>query len=229
MKLFCDGADLRSMERYAEEDFIHGFTTNPTLMAKEGVRQYETFAKEALRLTVKPISFEVLADEPSEMVRQARIIGSWGENVFIKIPIQTTKGRHTTEIISTLSREGFRINVTAVFTEAQVSRAATALTGGINRGIISVFAGRIADTGVDPIRTIRYARDWAGRWSEVLWASPRAVWDYYAADYAGAQIITMTPELIEKMRASAGKDLTLFSLETVVMFHNDAKASGLSL
>lgn len=227
MKIFADGADLESMIRLVDDPRISGFTTNPTLMRKAGVVDYEAFARKVLgTITDRPISFEVFADDNDEMLRQARLIASWGPNVYVKIPVTNTKGESTVPVIRALSAEGVHLNVTALMTVGQVEEIAAASAGGPGH-VISVFAGRIADTGRDPIPIMRdslvaIASDPA---LELLWASPREVLNIAQAEEAGVHIITVTTDLLAKLQGF-GKDLDKFSLETVQMFHDDALAAG---
>lgn len=230
MKIFADGADLESMVALADDPRIAGFTTNPTLMRKAGVTDYEAFARKILEtITEQPISFEVFADDNAEMVRQARLIASWGENVYVKIPVTNTAGVSTANVVSELSADGVHLNVTALMTVEQVQRVAEAAAGGPGH-VISVFAGRIADTGRDPMPIMRdslaaLAHDPS---LELLWASPREVLNIKQAEELGVDIITVTHDLLAKM-ASFDKDLDQFSLETVQMFHRDAQAAGYDL
>jgi transaldolase len=230
VKIFADGADLESMVRLVDDPRISGFTTNPTLMRKAGVADYEAFARKVLgTITEHPVSFEVFADDGPEMIRQARIIASWGPNVYIKIPVTNTKGVSSADVVRELSAEGVHLNVTALMTVAQVEEVATASVGGPGH-VISVFAGRIADTGRDPMPIMReslaaIAHDPG---LELLWASPREVLNIAQAEEIGVHIITVTPDLLAKLDGF-GKDLDQFSLETVQMFHGDAQAAGFVL
>jgi len=230
VKVFADGASLDDMRRLAERPIVRGFTTNPTLMRRAGVGDYARFAREALALVEgRPISFEVLADDFSEMERQAREIASWGKNVYVKIPISNTQGRPATALLRRLSADGLRINVTAVMTMCQVASAIEALAGGAPSNI-SIFAGRIADTGRDPVPTVREAVSMAAAEPsiEVIWASPREVLNVDQADCAGCHIITLTTDLLNKLEMR-GKNLDEFSRETVQMFYDDAVRSGFAL
>jgi transaldolase len=227
VKIFADGADLETMISLAKDPRIAGFTTNPTLMRKAGVSAYEPFARKILEsVTDVPVSFEVFADEADEMLRQARTIASWADNVHVKIPVTNTRGVSSEPVIRELSHDGVQVNVTAVMTVAQVQAVAAATAGGVGH-IVSVFAGRIADTGRDPIPLMRDALALTSRHPglELLWASPREALNVRQAEDLGVDIITLTPDLLEKTRAF-GKDLTAFSLETVQMFHRDAAAAG---
>lgn len=229
VKLFADGASLPEMVALARRPGVSGFTTNPTLMRQAGVRDYEGFARDVLRaIPDKPISFEVFADTFDDMERQAHQIAGWGEHVYVKIPITNTDGVPTTSLVRRLSHAGVKVNVTAVFTQQQVRAAANALFGGAP-SIISVFAGRIADTGRDPRPIMRDALTMLDRTSiEVLWASPREVFNVYQADEVGCHIVTASPAILDKL-ALGGKDLNAFSLETVQMFRDDAIKAGFTL
>jgi transaldolase len=229
-KVFADGADIPSIARLAAEPYIAGFTTNPTLMRKAGIGDYVAFAREALSLVGnRSISFEVFADDEREMERQARIIAAWADNVFVKIPVTDTKGQSTAALVRRLSADGVQLNVTAVFTVEQVSEVVSALSGGAP-AYVSVFAGRIADTGRDPLPIMRASleRMRSEEQVELVWASPREVLNVFQADEIGCHIITVTGDILAKL-AGAGKDLTMFSLETVRMFHADAAAAAYAL
>jgi len=230
MKVFADGADVETIIALAADPKISGFTTNPTLMRKSGVTDYESFARKVLETIVShPISFEVFADEPDEMLRQARVIASWGPNVFVKIPVTNTKGCSTESVVRELSAEGVHLNITALMTVAQVEKVTVAAAGGPAH-VISVFAGRVADTGRDPIPIMRQSLEVMASHPqlELIWASPREVLNIAQAEAIGVHIITVTRDLLAKL-AGFGKNLDLFSLETVQMFHNDAQAAGFSL
>lgn len=230
VKIFADGADLDGILGLAADKRIAGFTTNPTLMWKAGLTDYEEFARRLLeRITVHPISFEVFADDADEMRRQARKIAQWGDNVYVKIPVTTTTGESMAPLVRELSEDGVKVNVTALFTTAQVELITAAVQDGAP-SYISVFAGRIADAGIDPMpimgRAVQIMLD-APR-SELIWASPREVLNVVQADQVGCHIITMTHDLLKKLDL-LGKDLMQYSLETVQMFHRDAVAAGFSL
>ena len=230
VKLFAAGADLDSLVALARDSAIAGFTTNPTLMRKAGVADYAAFAREVLAVVPdRPISFEVFADELVEMHRQAMLIAGWGSNVFVKIPVTNTRGQSTSPLLRVLSREGVRLNVTALMTLAQVSAVTDALASGPHC-YVSVFAGRIADTGRDPVPLMREAARIVERRprTELIWASPREVLNVYQADEAGCHVITATPDILAKL-ALAGKDLDEYSLDTVKMFHRDAESAGYAL
>lgn len=222
VEIYADGADLRSMALLAARDDVKGLTTNPSLLRQSGVTDYRTFAREVLALSGgKPVSFEVLSDDLHEMEEQAREIASWGENVFVKIPITNSAGEFAGPVIGRLTVSGIKVNVTAVFTAKQAKAAAEAMAFPGN--IISVFAGRIADTGVSPARIVLDAVMAARRaGARVLWASARQVYSVIEAENVGADIITLTPSLIEKLR-DFGRDLDEFSLATVKQFAKDAE------
>jgi len=228
IKLFADGADLNSIISLNSNDKIKGFTYNPTLFRKLGVSDYTTFAKEILSyIKVKPISFEIISDEFDEMETQAKTIASWGDNVYVKIPITNTRGESSANLINKLSHDGVKVNATGLFTLKQTREAANALKGG-SPSVISIFAGRIADTGVNPSPLMRKALTICKSASpdiELLWASPRELYNIIEADKVGCHIITVAPEVLSKLNL-LGKDLTEFSLDTVKMFYNDAKKSG---
>lgn len=230
IKIFADGADLEGMKAMAAKSYIQGLTTNPTLMRKAGVTDYAGFAKQVLAaITDKPVSFEVFADDAPSMIAQARVIGGWGPNVNVKIPVTNTKGAFMGEPISTLSKDGVVLNITAIMTPAQVKAIADALDPA-TPAIISVFAGRIADTGRDPIpvmtECLEILKDRPK--TELLWASPRELLNIVQADEMGCHIITVTNDLLAKL-GGLGKDLDQFSLETVKMFEGDASAAGFTI
>jgi transaldolase len=230
IKIFADGADRKGMLEMYGSSLVSGFTTNPTLMRKAGISDYRAFAKSILtEIRDRPISFEVFADEFPEMERQAREIRAWGDNVYVKIPVMNTRRETSYGLIKTLSSAGVKLNVTALMTLEQVRAVADALRGGA-ASVVSVFAGRIADTGVDPMPLMQEAREILSPvpGAELLWASPREVLNIYQADAVGCHIITATNDLIKKL-SFRGKDLTDFSLETVKMFYDDARAAGFSL
>ncbi len=228
--IFADGADLDGILKLAADPRISGFTTNPTLMWKAGLTDYAEFARRLLeRITEHPISFEVVADDVEEMRRQARIISSWGNNVYVKIPVTTTKGQSMAPLVRDLSEAGVKVNVTALFTTAQVELITSAVKDGAP-SYISVFAGRIADAGIDPMPIMSRSVDimvQAPR-SELIWASPREILNLVQADQVGCHIITITPDLLKKLD-SLGKNLEQYSLDTVKMFHGDAVAAGFTL
>jgi transaldolase len=229
-RIFADGADLDGIVALAANPRITGFTTNPTLMWKAGLTDYAEFAQRLLeRITKHPISFEVFADDADEMRRQALLISSWGENVYVKIPVTTTKGESMAPLVRELSEDGVKVNVTALFTTAQVELITEAVKDGA-ASYISVFAGRIADAGIDPVPIMARSVDimvQAPR-SELIWASPREILNLVQADQVGCHIITITHDLLKKLDC-LGKNLEQYSLETVRMFHGDAVAAGFTL
>ncbi len=230
IKIFADGADLDDIAKKRENSLIKGFTTNPTLMRKAGVRNYEAFARDLLEMiTDRPVSLEVLADELDEMRRQALIIDSWGDNVNVKIPVTTTKGEFSGPVISALSDQGVTVNVTALMTVEQV-KAVIDILNPDAPAIISVFAGRVADTGRDPIPCMTNCLEAmkAVPKAELLWASPRELLNIYQADEIGCHIITATDDVLVKL-SQIGKDLDEYSRETVQMFYRDAVASKYSI
>ncbi|MGA0605234.1 transaldolase [Phenylobacterium sp. VNQ135] len=230
IKIFADGASVADFVRLHDEGRVTGFTTNPTLMRKAQVTDYEGFAKELLaQITDMPISFEVFSDELEEMERQARKIASWGDNIFIKIPITNTRGESTLPIVRRLSHDGVKVNVTAILTLPQVAATLEALDPQ-TPAIVSVFAGRIADTGVDPMPIMRAAVAMAASRpkAEVLWASVREALNIYQAEACGCHIVTSTPDVLKKMEMG-GKDLEALSLETVAMFRQEAVQAGYTL
>jgi transaldolase len=231
IKIFADGADLKSILELNENPLISGFTTNPSLIRKAGVENYEKFAKEVLsHIKDKPVSLEVISDDLDEMKKQARKIASWGgNNVYVKIPITNTQGISTCPIIAELSTEGIKVNVTAIFTLTQIEKTISALNG--NTGIVSIFAGRIEDTGIDAAPFFW----WVHKKKlietpniELLWASTRELFSIKKAEECGANIITVGHDLLKKM-SLFGKDLEEYSLETVKQFYNDAQESGYHL
>lgn len=226
VKLFADGADIAGILEMSRHPFIKGFTTNPTLMRKAGVADYRAFALDVLRAVPdRPISFEVFSDDFDEMAAQALEIASWGANVNVKVPVTNTRGEFAGPLISRLSREGVFLNVTALMTADQVRRVVNALQG--TRALVSVFAGRIADTGRDPMpimaESVHIVNARPG--TELIWASPRELLNVFQADAVGCHIITATNDILKKLEG-IGKDLTQFSLETVEMFRRDAVAAG---
>jgi transaldolase len=230
VKLYADGADLDTMRALYAKPYIRGFTTNPTLLHKSGVRDYRRFGRDAVAaIPDRPISFEVFSDDFEDMAAQARELATWGRCVYVKIPVTNTAGRPSFDLIHTLSHAGVRVNVTAVLTLEQVTGAIDALRGGAASNI-SVFAGRIADTGRDPVPVVADALAIAAAEprTELIWASPRELLNVFQADAIGCHIITMTADLLGKIDL-IGRDLREFSLETVRMFHRDAISAGLAL
>jgi transaldolase len=230
LRLYADGADIVAISELNKNPLVSGFTTNPTLMKKAGITDYLAFAKEVVALvSPKPVSLEVFADDFENMRRQALLISEIGENVYVKIPITNTKQDSSIPLIADLAKSGVKLNVTAIFTDRQVEETVSALSGG-PASVVSVFAGRIADAGVDPVPAMaRYSEiTKAEKDMELLWASPREILNLIQASETGCDIITMTPDLWGKI-SSLGKSLDQFSLESVQMFDTDAKASGFVL
>jgi transaldolase len=230
VKVFADGADLGGIIEMYKNPLIKGFTTNPTLMRKAGITDYEGFARKLLeQVTDRPVSFEVFADDFPAMITQGRKIASWGKNVNVKVPVMTTRGEFTGPVLKALSTEGVILNVTAIMTVDQVRAVAAVLKEEV-AAIVSVFAGRVADTGVDPIAhmtTCKMALLSRPK-AELLWASPREVLNVFQADKVGCDIITCTNDMIAKL-ALTGKDLMEYSRETVQMFYKDATASAYAI
>ena len=230
VKIFADGAEKDGMLSMNRNPIIAGFTTNPTLMRKAGLSDYEGFAKEILcHIKDKPISFEVFSDDFDEMEQQAHKIASWGQNVYVKIPITNTRGEASTKLVEKLSLGGVKLNVTAIMTVAQVKLMLPALSRGPG-SYVSVFAGRIADAGVDPLPIMSEVVSLLKGHPniELIWASPRELYNLVQADAIGCHIITATNDIIKKI-PTLGKDLAEFSLDTVKMFFNDAQAAGFTI
>lgn len=227
IKLYADGADKKGMLEMYQNPLIQGFTTNPTLMRKAGITDYQAFAMDILKtIHDKSISFEVFADEFAEMEEQARQIASWGKNVMVKIPVTNTKGEFAGSLIKTLSDDGIALNITAILTLEQVQAIADCLSPR-TPAIVSIFAGRIADTGIDPMPIMQKALTILKNHpkAELLWASPRELLNVVQADEVGCHIITATNDLLNKLPL-LGKDLADYSLDTVKMFYRDAQAAG---
>ena len=230
INLFADGADKTGILEMYQNPRIDGFTTNPTLMRKAGVNDYVTFAKDIIQvIRDKPISFEVFADEFDEMERQALEIAGWGKNVYVKIPVMNTKRETSYDLVRRLSKAGIQLNITAIMTLEQVRKVAEAVQKG-SPSFVSVFAGRIADTGVDPIPLMKEALELLkkAKNAKLLWASPREVLNVYQAESIGCHVITATNDILKKLNLK-GKDLTDFSQETVQMFYNDAHSAGFNV
>ncbi len=228
--MFCDGAKVAEMLEEYRHGNVQGFTTNPTLMRQAGVTNYQQFAREALaEIKDLPISFEVFADDFAGMERQARLISSWGPNVFVKIPVTNTRGEFSGTVIRNLVRSGVKLNVTALLSLDQVRQVCEVLAPDVP-AIVSIFAGRIADTGRDPVPVMRAAVEIARSMplAQILWASPREVLNVYQAEECGCHIVTATKALLDKLPL-LGKDLTEFSRETVQMFFDDARRAGYTL
>jgi len=230
IKIFADGADIQGIRTLRSNPLIKGFTTNPTLMKQAGIKDYLRFSKDVIEIIDGlPISLEVFSDDFAEMKTQALKLGALGTNVNVKIPITNTKSESASQLVNELAKEGISLNVTALFTLKQVDETVAALQGS-RKSFISVFAGRIADAGVDPLPIMEGALQLmrSQKQLELIWASPREVLNIVQADQIGCHIITVTHDLLKKL-PYLGKDLTQFSLETVAMFANDAKNAGYAL
>jgi len=227
VQIFADGADLDGILELYRNPYISGFTTNPTLMRKSGISDYEKFAHQVLEhITDRPISFEVFSDEFNEMEHQARKIAAWGKNVYVKIPVTNTRRESSTELVRRLAAEGIQLNVTALMTLEQVRSVSSALENHAP-SYISVFAGRIADTGYDPMPLMRKAVEIMSPYKtqELIWASPRELLNIFHADEVGCHVITVTHDILKKL-SLVGKDLDEYSLDTVKMFYDDAQKAG---
>jgi transaldolase len=230
VKVFADGADKAGMLELAADPLIQGFTTNPTLMRKAGVTDYEAFARDVLAaIPDKPISFEVFSDDFDEMEQQARQIAAWGDNVYVKVPVTNTRGQPAAPLLRKLAAQGVKLNVTAVFTLDQVEKVLAATAGRVPT-VVSVFAGRIADAGIDPVPHMTACKRLVEKvpQTELLWASPREVLNIVQADQVGCDVITVTNDLLRKL-GTLGKGLEEFSLDTVKMFRDDAVRAGFTL
>jgi transaldolase len=230
IKIFADGADIAGILELAENPLVKGFTTNPTLMHRAGVVDYERFARDVLEVVREvPVSFEVIADTFDDMARQARKIATWGENVYVKIPITNTSAASSAGLIRNLTSDGLKLNVTALTTLEQVDLMSSTLNP-LVPSIVSVFAGRIADTGVDPVPVMEEALKILAPLpdAELLWASPRELLNVVQAEKSGCHIVTVTHDLLRKL-SGLGRDLAAVSLDTVTMFYDDAVRSGLTL
>lgn len=230
VKIFADGADLAGMLALYREPYVKGFTTNPTLMRKAGVSDYRAFAQEVLaEIPDRPISFEVFSDEFPEMERQAREIASWGDNVYVKIPVTNTRRCPSYNLVRRLSSDGVKVNVTALMTLDQVTAVAEALSV-VTPAYVSLFAGRVADTGIDPVPLMAEAvqRLAAAPHAELIWASPREALNIFQADQIGCHVITVTHDILKKL-ALVGRRLDDYSLDTVKMFYDDATQAGFTL
>jgi transaldolase len=231
VKIFADGADKKGMLELNANPLIQGMTTNPTLMRKAGLTDFEAFARDILQnITVKPVSLEVFSDEFPEMKRQALKINNWAKNVYVKIPITNTRSEPSLPLIRELAQEGVKLNITAMLTLQQVEGVAKALNPKLP-SIVSIFAGRVADTGVDPVPHMMEAKKLIAGLprAELLWASVREVLNIYQANDCGCHIVTATHDILAKALKMSGMDLAELSLDTVKMFANDAKAAGFSL
>lgn len=230
VKVFADGADKAGILEMLKNPLIQGFTTNPTLMKKAGITDYETFAHDTLKeIKQYPISFEVFADEFDEMERQAELISSWGKNVYVKIPVTNTRREPAYDLIRRLSKRGIQLNVTALLALDQVRDVCAALDPNVP-AYVSVFAGRVADTGRDPVPLMTAALQYMSAMPavELIWASPRELLNIFQADAIGCHVITVTNDILKKL-SLVGKDLHEYSLDTVSMFYNDARSSGFTL
>jgi transaldolase len=231
VKIFADGADLKGIVNLYQQPYIDGLTTNPTLMRKAGVTDYESFARDALKeVKSKPISFEVFSDDFPEMRRQALKMHKWQENVYVKIPVTNTSGESSVPVIERLADEGVKVNVTALLTPRQVKAVTAALNPDVP-AVISVFAGRIADTGVDPLPIMKESLEIVAALpkAELLWASVREVLNVFQAAACDCDIVTVPHDILKKLVTLGGKDLDELSLDTVRMFHQDAVAAGFKL
>ncbi|MEM9243713.1 MAG: transaldolase [Pseudomonadota bacterium] len=234
IKIFVDGANLEDMlTHYQHTPDIAGFTTNPSLMKKAGVTDYHAFAQEVLeKIPDRPISFEVFADALDQMEQQANNIATWGDNIYIKIPVSNTKGISTAPLVNKLSKAGIKLNITAIFTHQQIDEVIDNLDSK-TPAIVSIFAGRIADSGIDPIPTMRYAVELARKKNlplcEILWASTREAFNIKQAEQCGCHIITVPPTLITAAHKNFGKSLEQYSLDTVKAFYQDAQAAGFNI
>ena len=230
VKIFADGADLDAILELYRNPHITGFTTNPTLMCKSGISDYEKFSRQVLEhISDRPISFEVFSDEFDEMERQARKIASWGKNVYVKIPVTNTRRESAVDLVRRLAAEGVQLNVTAMMTLEQVHAVSAALKD-YAPSYVSVFAGRIADTGRDPMPLMKEAVEIMSPYKtqELIWASPRELLNIFHADEIGCHVITVTSDILKKL-ALVGKDLDDYSLDTVKMFYADAQKAGFRL
>ena len=230
VKIFSDGAVIETMLKDLNSGLVTGFTTNPSLMKKAGITNYLQFAREVLsKISEYPVSFEVFADELDEMYKEAKVLAQLGENVYVKIPVMNSKGEATYEVIERLAKEQVKLNVTAIFTAEQIQEVVNVLSV-TTPAIVSVFAGRIADTGVDPIPIMKESLNICRQKAnvELLWASPRETYNIYQANELGVDIITCTSDLIQKLTLN-GKDLTEYSLETVQTFLRDSQSLGFSI
>jgi len=230
VKIFADGADKEAMIDMYNKEYIKGLTTNPTLMKKAGITDYESFAKDILKTVKdKPLSLEVFSDDIQDMKRQALKIAEWGENVYVKIPVTNTKSESTAKLVKELSDNGVKVNVTAIMTLDQVKEVVDSLNPDVP-AYVSVFAGRIADTGIDPLPLMKEVVNIAKAkpLAEVIWASPRELLNVFHADSIGCQVITVTNDILKKLKL-VGYDLNEYSLDTVKMFYNDSVSAGYKL
>ena len=230
IEIYADGADYQNFIELNKLSYIKGFTTNPSLLKKSGVKNYKLFAKDLLKVIKKPISFEVFADEPEEIIDQAKEISSWGKNVFVKVPIINTKNRSLAKVVNQLLKNNIKCNVTAIFTIDKIIDLTKILKNNTTDVIFSIFSGRIADTGVNPSNIISKAVQITKKMKniKILWASTREVFNIYEANQLRCHIITIPTDMLKKLNF-IGKDLNKFSLETVRDFYRDAKSSGLKI
>jgi len=229
IKIYADGANEKDILRFNKIKLIKGLTTNPSLMKQSGVNNYENFCKKILKKVKKPISFEVFSDNEKDIIRQARIISSWAQNVYVKIPVINTKNKSLKKVIKLLSKEGVKLNITAIFTKKQIKETIASLDSD-TPAIISIFCGRISDTGRDASEFIKYANKLKKKkkYIELLWASTRELYSIVEAEKNNCDIITVPTNILDKMNLM-GKNLEKYSLETVKMFYNDAKNAGFKL
>ncbi len=229
IKIFADGADYKSIIDFNKKIFVKGLTTNPSLMKKSGISDYTKFAKKVLeKVKVKPISFEVFADDINEMYQQAKIISTWGKNVYVKIPVTNSKGIGCYDLIKKLSNEKIKLNITAIFTNYQAKKVINSLNKN-TKSIISIFAGRIADTGINPdlliVQSLKFLKIKKNIKCEILWASTREIYSIIQAEKLGCHIITVPNNILSKINL-IGKDLNKYSLETIKDFYRDAVSAG---
>ena len=224
-KIFCDIADISTIKRFNKKKIVKGFTTNPSLMRKAGAKNYKDYSKKILKITKKPISFEVFADDYKSMKHQALIINSWSKNIYVKIPVENSKGKFMGKIIKELNKEGIKLNITAVYSSIQVQKILKNLNKK-SKAIISIFAGRAGDTGIDPIPEIKKSLTISKSFKnvEILWASVREPYNYLQSKQMGCHIITVPPKIIEKIE-NFGKTFKVLTRETVKGFLEDSKKS----
>ncbi|SCH47461.1 transaldolase [Romboutsia sp. 1001713B170207_170306_H8] len=230
VKIYADGADVNSMLKEYDKGLVKGFTTNPSLMKKAGVKDYKSFGKEVVsKITDMPISFEVFADDEELMIKEAREIATWADNIYVKVPVVNTKGEFNKNAINVLAKENVKLNITAVFTINQVKDILESLEKD-SHAIISIFAGRVADTGVDPMDLVKESVELAKEYKnvEILWASCRELYNIFQAENSGCHIITVQNSILDKLD-NVGKDLTKYSVETVQDFFKDANSLGFSI
>ena len=224
-KIFCDIADISTIKKFNKKKIVKGFTTNPSLMRKAGAKNYKDYSKKILKITKKPISFEVFADDYKSMKHQALIINSWSKNIYVKIPVENSKGKFMGKLIKELNKEGIKLNITAVYSSIQVQKILKNLNKK-SKVIISIFAGRAGDTGIDPIPEIKKSLTISKSFKnvEILWASVREPYNYLQSKQMGCHIITVPPKIIEKIE-NFGKTFKVLTKETVKGFLEDSKKS----